>query len=168
MRVKLMVMVVALVATAAMAQDGGELRKLDWLVGEWKGEATVRMGPGEPQHVTQIEKVQRKAGGDVLLVEGLGRDKSGKTIHDAIGTIWYDAQKKEVRFNAAAAGRGMQETTMEVGDKRAIWRMTVPHGQIRYTMRLTEKGEWNEIGEISRDDGSTWIKFMEMTLQKVQ
>jgi hypothetical protein len=80
--------------------------------------------------------------------------------------IWWDAQKKQIRFNAAAAGRGVHETTLELGESGNTWRMTTPQGQMRFTQRLTEKGEWSEVGELSRD-GTTWIKFMEMTLQKV-
>lgn len=165
MRIKLMV-VLAMLATAAMAQDKSELARLDWMVGEWKGDALVRMGPGEPQKVVQTEKVQKRA--DVLLVEGLGKDASGKVVHDALGMIWFDAQKKQVRFNAAAAGKGVHETTIELGESGNIWRMSTPQGQIRYTIRRTEKDEWNEIGEFSRDNGATWMKFFEMTLQRVR
>jgi hypothetical protein len=32
---------------------------------------------------------------------------------------------------------------------------------------VTEKGEWNEVGEFSRD-GEKWMQFFEMTLTKVQ
>jgi hypothetical protein len=168
MRTKLMVICALLVTSVAVAQEKSELAKLDWLVGEWKGEAVTRMGPGEPKKVVQTERVQRKAGGDVLLVEGLGRDDAGKVVHDAIGLIWYDAKSKQVRFNAAAAGRGMHDTTLEIGDDVWVWRTSGPQGAMRFTVRRTEKGEWFEVGEHSRDNGATWLKFMEMTLQKVQ
>ena len=29
------------------------------------------------------------------------------------------------------------------------------------------KKAWNEIGEISNDNGTTWVKFFEMNLKKV-
>jgi hypothetical protein len=139
-----------LLATSAFAADG-EMHKLDWLVGIWKGEATVKMGPGEPHKVQQTETVQWKAGELVLVVDGRGVDESGKVGHDAYGLMFYDAATKAYRFIAAAAGRGVTDSPMEVGDHTAVWHQTPPGGQIRYTLRLTEKGEWNEIGEFSRD-----------------
>lgn len=44
--------------------------------------------------------------------------------------------------------------------------LTPPRGgTIRYTMDLTDAGEWHEIGERS-SDGTKWEKFFEMTLRK--
>jgi hypothetical protein len=168
MRIRSMVIAAMFVAAGAMAQESSELRKLDWLVGEWKGEGWSRVGPGEPRKAMQTEIVQKKAGGDVLLVEGLGRDETGKVVHDAIGLIWYDAKSKQIRFNAAAAGRGMHDTILEVGDGFWLWRSATPMGETRFTVRRTEKGEWHEVGEFTRDKGATWMKFMEMTLTRVK
>lgn len=45
---------------------------------------------------------------------------------------------------------------------------TAPQGgDIRFTITLTEKDEWHEAGEFSRD-GKNWIEFFEMTLQRVK
>jgi hypothetical protein len=69
---KNMLMIVALVAMPVFAANE-EMRKLDWMAGDWKGEAVVRMGPGEPQRIQQTERIQSKLGGKVLLIEGQGR-----------------------------------------------------------------------------------------------
>ena len=37
---------------------------------------------------------------------------------------------------------------------------------MRFTLHLNDKNQWVEIGEFSRD-GNQWMKFMEMTLDKV-
>ena len=56
----------------------------------------------------------------------------------------------------------------KVGDRGVAWSFEDPRlGRIRYTMRLTERGEWHEVGESSRD-GSTWSTFFEATLRKVE
>jgi hypothetical protein len=34
-------------------------------------------------------------------------------------------------------------------------------------MTITDKGEWNEVGEYTLD-GKTWTKFFDMTLAKVK
>lgn len=149
-----------------------EMSKLDFLVGEWKGEAWVQMGASvKREYILQTEKVQSKLGGKVLLIEGLGCEKredgtAGKIVHDALAIVSWDPQKKQHRFNSYVVGRPGVDTTIDVGDKTAVWGMTTPQGsRIRYTIRLTDNGEWNEIGEFSRD-GEKWSKFFEMNLRR--
>ncbi|HYI12167.1 MAG TPA: DUF1579 family protein [Thermoanaerobaculia bacterium] len=150
-----------------------EMRKLDWLVGEWKGEATVQMGPGPAQTVVQHERVQSKLDGKVLLIEGLGKRKmedgsAGATVHDALAILSYNPEKKNYRFNTWLADRPSGEAVLEVtGPTTAVWGLETPRGRMRYTVDLTEKGEWLEIGEWSTD-GTKWTKFIEMRLSKVK
>lgn len=168
----LMVLVVLGSATFLRADAASEMKKLDWLVGEWKGEASARTGPGKPVAVMQTEKVTPRAGGKVLLVEGLGRrmmdDGSiGEVVHDAIAMISWDEAKKTYRFIGHVAQQESVDTTLDVaGPNTLVWGLTPPNGgKIRFTIRLTEKGEWNETGEFS-PDGQKWFPFFEMTLTK--
>lgn len=159
-------LVLTLVAVAAEAAD--EMKKLAFLAGDWKGEGWYQRGPAPRELIVQTEKVSSRLSGKVLLVEGLGRRRlengaAGDIVHDALGTIWWDAEKKQYRFLAHSAAQGSVDTTIEVGDNTAVWGFPVPQGRVRYTIRLTEKGEWNEVGEFSRD-GQSWMKFFEMTL----
>ncbi|HEX8617768.1 MAG TPA: hypothetical protein VF911_09315 [Thermoanaerobaculia bacterium] len=155
---------------AGAAND--EMRKLDFLAGEWKGDAWMQIGPGNRAYVLQTERVQSKLGGQVLLVEGLGKRKlengtAGDVVHDALAVISWNAAKKTYRFATWVAGRPDLETTLDLtGPNTAVWGFDTPQGRMRYTIRLTEKGEWNEVGEMTRDHGATWTKFFEMTLQK--
>ena len=53
---------------------------------------------------------------------------------------------------------------MAVQDRVLQWSI----GQnVRFTMNLSEKDKWSEIGEFSQD-GKNWMKFFEMTLQRVK
>lgn len=162
---------VMLFAVPALAAD--EMKKLDFLAGEWKGEGWFRMGPGKPSSFVQHEKVTPKAGGKALLIEGLGRDKNedgtaGRVVHDAVALLGWDEQAKKYIFATSTAERGAGIPWFEVtGTNAAQWGMDLPHGKMRYTITLTEKGEWYEVGEFSRD-GQNWMKFMEMTLAKVK
>jgi len=167
-------MMCALVLTfiAATAGASDEMKKLDWLAGEWKGEGWYQRGPAPREYVLQHEKVTPRTGGKVLLVEGTGRRKleggaAGEVVHDALGVIWWDAEKKQYRFVAHAAASPTADTVIDVGDNRAVWGFDTPQGRVRFTIRLTEKGEWNEVGEFSRD-GEKWMQFFEMTLTKVK
>ncbi|MDP9192897.1 MAG: hypothetical protein M3P06_14440 [Acidobacteriota bacterium] len=165
------VMILALMLAASCAYGAEEMGKLDFLIGEWKGEAWMQRGPGKPEYYLQTEKVTPKAGGKALLVEGLGRKKledgsAGEVIHDAIALISWDKTKKNYRFDAHVAQQESVDTAIEVtAPNTAMWGFDTPQGKIRFTIRLTDKGEWNEIGEFSRD-GANWMKFFEMTLTK--
>ena len=165
--------VIAALAFAIDASAADEMRKLDFLVGEWQGEGWIRMGPGEPEHMIQTETVRSKAGGKALLIEGLGREKladgtAGKVVHDALAVVSWDDAAKAYRFQTwLADDRPSVPMTFDVpSPNNIVWGFDTPEGaKIRYTISLTEKGEWHEIGEFSRD-GKTFMKFFEMTLQK--
>ena len=54
-------------------------------------------------------------------------------------------------------------------DKGFVWGFKEPQRgvEVRYTVTLTPKNEWYEIGEYTLD-GKTWTKFIEMTLTRVK
>lgn len=166
--------VVLLVAlfTAVPLFAADEMRKLDFLAGDWKGDAWIRMGSGTREQIIQTERVQKKLGGQVLLIEGLGKRKlengtAGETVHDALAVVSWNEEKKTYRFATWVAGRPEGETTLDlIAPNTAVWAMDTPRGRMRYTIRLTEKGEWNEVGEFSSDHGATWMKFFEMNLTR--
>jgi hypothetical protein len=51
------------------------MKKLEFLVGDWSGEATVLRGPGQFAEMAQTESAQFKLDGLVLMIEGVGRTK---------------------------------------------------------------------------------------------
>lgn len=159
----------SLVSLTASAAD--EMKKVEWMVGDWKGSASIQMGPGKPRSVMQSEHVQSKLGGEILVIDGLGKQKNddgsiGEVVHEAFGVISWDGRKNAYRFDAWTAHDGYVEASIDIGERGATWGFDTPGGgRIRYTITRTDKGEWNEIGEFSRD-GKAWMKFFEMTLAK--
>lgn len=149
------------------------MKKLNFLVGQWKGEGWVQFGPGQRQTVNATETVQSRLGGEVLLIEGLGKSKGEgnqpeMTGHDAIAFFYYDSKAKVFRFQAHRAGGLAIDSEAKVTDRTFEWGFQDERaGTIRFTMKLTDKDEWFEIGEFSQD-GKTWHKFLEMTLQRVK
>lgn len=168
---KVRIAILFLIALPLYAAD--EMRRLDFLVGDWKGVASVHGGP-DRGNALQTETVRTRLGGKILVVEGLGREKlengtAGKTVHEAFGVVSFDEKTKKYRFDAWTAQRGYVQAWFEAGDDNsARWGFDTPDGsKIRYSISLNDKGEWREVGEFSRD-GNQWMKFMEMTLQKVK
>jgi hypothetical protein len=162
----------------ALAQDSQstqlqEMKKLDFLIGEWQGEGWTEFVPGQRRTSPISERVQPRLGGMILLVEGLGKKKvDGKpeevVVHNALGIISYDAQAKMYRVRSYLANGRSTDAEAEFVEGGFRWTIQTPQGvSIRYLVKLTDKGEWFERGEMSQD-GKSWRQFHEMTLRRVK
>jgi hypothetical protein len=148
-----------------------EMKKLDFLVGQWTGEGWIAVGLGQRRKFKQTEGVQLKVDGALLLIDGLGKGKvPGKqdevTVHSAFAVVSYDTKAKAFRWRAYRAGGDWVDTDAKVGDRNLEWGFHDERaGDIRFTIAVNQRGQWFEIGEYSRD-AKTWQKFFEMTLDK--
>jgi hypothetical protein len=156
-----------LAAQTAESGQRAEMKKLDWLTGNWKGAGWIQMGPQGRKEFTQTEAIQSKLDGLVLIIEGQGKAKEdGSTVHSALAFVSYDERAKTFRWRAFTAEGRQTDTVATVGTHTLEWGLDIPQrGRMRYTIKLNEKGEWHEVGEMSQD-GRTWHKFFEMTLQR--
>ena len=149
------------------------MKKLSFLVGEWRGEGWTEMVPGQRRTSPIAESVQPKLGGVILLVEGTGKKKDpGKqeetVTHNAVGILSYDDRAKVYRLRSHILNGQTTDAEAMFTDDGFRWAFKAgPSLSFRYTVKLTDKGEWFEIGEMSQD-GTNWRKFHEMTLQKVK
>ncbi len=150
-----------------------EMKKLQFLVGQWQGTGWNEFVPGQRGTATIMEIVQSKLDGTVLLLEGLGKAKIGPkgeeaVVHNALGILSYDPRAKQFSLRSYLSdGRHVDAAAKFVGDAFE-WGFEIPRmGTIRYNIKLTDKGEWFETGEMSQD-GKTWRKIHEMTLRRVK
>lgn len=140
------------------------MKKLSFLAGKWEGEATVRMGPGEPVKVKQTEDVQYRLGGTILLVEGTGHSAAtGAQVFNALGVISYDEVAKAYKIRAYTEGR-IADSPLEVTDKGFKWHIVSGPYRINYVMTLNDKGEWTETGDAVVGDRT--FRTVEMTVRK--
>jgi hypothetical protein len=143
------------------------MKKLDFLLGQWSGEARVQRGPGEALDLIQTEDVQYKLDGLILLIEGAGRNKSdGEAAFGALATISYDEETGSYRMRAYNDGRYL-ETELKLTDKGKGFTWGFMFGPIKtsYVMRINEKGEWTEVGQATRGAESP-RKFVELTVRR--
>jgi hypothetical protein len=142
-----------------------EMKNLDRLIGQWKGAGWIQQGATR-ETFEGTETVQRKIGGLALLVEGNFKNKEGVVTHDTLAVISPNTKTKNYDFQTYLANgmTGVQELKAVEGGWQ--WGFQFQGGAIRYTIKI-ENDVWGEIGEISRDDGKTWMKFFEMSLKKV-
>jgi hypothetical protein len=67
------------------------MKKLDFLIGEWSGQASAARGPGVVIELNQTESAQFKLDGLLLMIEGIGRTKADGTLAlQALGLISFD------------------------------------------------------------------------------
>ena len=167
----LLLLPIMLSAQMPVLSQSEEMKKLDFLVGRWQGEGWIMLGPGQRRTFRQTESVQPKAGGTVLLIEGMGRSKDaaneGATIHSAFAVVSYDRGAKVFRWRAYRADGNSIDTEAKVSENMLVWGFRDLRGETRFTTKLNEKGQWFEVGEFSRD-GKTWQKFLEMILDRVK
>jgi hypothetical protein len=78
------------------------MKKLDFLVGQWKGEGWMEFAPGQRRTFKGTEVVQSKLDGLLLAVEGLHRGRVGdkgeeSIVHNAFALVSYDDKAKRYR-----------------------------------------------------------------------
>jgi hypothetical protein len=168
--------VTMLVATLTNAQSPFQpkketrdaLQKISFLTGNWKGMGWIQMGP-EKHSFNQTETIISKVNGTVIQIDGLGRDEKNTEmiIHQAFAIISYDSQNAKYLMKAYRGDGGQIDADAKLIDDHTFqWgfssQMT---GQIKYTISVVND-KWTEIGEMSRDGGTTWLKYFEMTLNR--
>src|SRR5580704_750850 len=141
------------------------MKKLEFLVGKWAGEARMLRGPGEPVVMIQTEEAQYKLDGLVLQIEGVGK-VDGKPALQALGIVSYDDETGTYRMRAFNDGRFLETELKLLGSGQGItWGFAL--GQIRTSsvMHITEKGDWTEITEITIGSEPP-KKYMELTVSR--
>ncbi|MBX7170821.1 MAG: DUF1579 domain-containing protein [Pyrinomonadaceae bacterium] len=157
--------------SAAFAQENtvekqrAEVKKLESMVGQWKGSGWIQQGPNR-ENFTGTEMVQRKLDGLAILIEGKFTNPEGKVIHETLAVLSFDPKDSKYRFRTYLASGMGGEFDFQVVEGGYKWGFQVQGGTIRYTIK-TDNDAWFEIGEFSRD-GQTWMKFFEMNLNKVK
>jgi hypothetical protein len=149
-----------------------EMKKLDFLIGNWQGEGWMEFGPGQRHKSSVTESVQTKLGGRVFIIEGLGKAKlpnrSEETVvHNAFAFLYYDQTAKRYAMRAFLANGNAVDAETSFQDGVFEWRLQIPQGNVRYKIKLNDQGQWFEVGEISQD-GKTFHQFFEMTLSRVK
>jgi hypothetical protein len=146
------------------------MKRLAYMPGVWEGEGWIQRGP---QRLTfrGREVVQTKLNGLALLVEGnfSGRPPGSDRdvpVHTTLGVISYDAQTRAYRLLSWLATGTSGSATLVVEDRGWRWDISSPQGLIRYSMSLTDSGEWLEVGDFIRE-GAAPIRFFEMRLKKI-
>jgi len=146
-----------------------EMKKLEWMVGNWKGTGWAEMGPQGRKEFTQTETIQSKVDGLVLVVEGRGESKdNGSTLHNTWAFVSYDERIQTFHWRSFTGEGRLTDAKTTVNAEMVQWEFQMPQlGRFRYTRTRTEKGECFVMGE-REEDNHTWHKLIEYTLRRQQ
>jgi hypothetical protein len=126
------------------------MRKLEFLVGTWTGEARITRGAGETTELVQTEEVGYKLDGLILVIEGIGRAKSGLApALQAFGVISYEDETETYRMRAFNDGRFLEANVRLLeGGKGMAWGFALGEINTKSVMRINQNDEWTELHEI--------------------
>ena len=103
--------------------------------------------------------------GLVLLIEGTGRNPTtGDVMFNALATVSYDDATSTYQFRAYNDGRYL-DTELKVPTNGFEWGYKAGPAAVRFVMRLTEKGEWHETGDVTMGTNPPQKTF-EMTVRR--
>lgn len=144
-----------------------EMKKLEYMVGDWKGEAIVQTRNG-PITVNQTEHIEWRLDGVVIAIEGTGRQNNEITFN-AIAIANFDPHTKQFKFKSYTKEGNATEAYFKIlATNNFEWGFDTPNGgKVKFVIILDpQKKTWNEVGQYSMD-GNTWMKTIEMNLTKI-
>lgn len=181
MRLTLAAAVIAALALAApaaaqpwpqpdTAAQRAAIERLAPLVGRWQGEASV-FAPAQTV-VHQTEQVERAMDGLLLVINGAGyatAERNGEPVFRAMALISYDLRRGAYEVRAYTHEGHATTAAGEFLDDGSFRWSFAPGGpvQARFTIYFDQNG-WRELGEMSRDNGATWTRTVELDLRRVE
>lgn len=146
------------------------LTKLDRWVGRWKGTGWSASATGQRVEFALSERVEKKAGDSVLLVEGRGttRNEKGEELvtHDGLALVYFDTKSGQYRWNGHERASGVVDAGVTLVDGGLEWAFPADERNtlVRFQIHFDDE-QWHEVGDVSVD-GKSWARFMEATLER--
>lgn len=151
-----------------VAAQRAAMKKLDFLVGEWSGEARIFPPGAEPVELQHSEKAKYKLDGLLLEIEGIGRAKDGKPALQALGIVSYDDDRQTYHFRGFNDGRWLEsDTTLTENGKAMKWGFNVGEIQTNSVLRIAANGNWTEQHELTIGSQPP-RKLMEVNVSRIR
>jgi hypothetical protein len=108
-------------------------------------------GPNETVELLQTEEAQYKLDGLIVVIEGVGRTKTGgQPLLQAFGIVSYDDESKTYRLRAFNDGRFLEtEVKLMEEAKGMTWGFALGEVKTKSVLWINENGEWTELAEIT-------------------
>lgn len=149
---------------AGTAAQREALAALDFLDGEWRGQAVV-YGPEGARTLTQTERVGSLLGGSVRVIEGRGYDAEGQTVFNAMAVISWNERENRYGFHSWANGYSGDYKFERTGDGFRWETPAGPGARIEYVATVRD-GTWHEVGSYVAE-GQPPRQVIDMRLTRV-
>ncbi len=155
---------------SGMVNPAEELKKLSFLVGNWKGDGYLISSPTERKTFRMTQTVTAKLRGSLYLVDQSGLEtgegaSKGNPMMESLGMVSFDVTRGGFNMHLRSQGGQPIEGEAKLEKGNFVWGYGLPDGGfVRFTSTVKENA-WHEKGEITQD-GKTFFTFMEMNLKK--
>ena len=141
--------------------------KLRFLIGTWSGQARIWQELDRSVDLIQTEKVTYKLDGLILLIEGVGKNKSdSKFMLQALGLISYNDEAGVYRMRAFNDGRWLESNVLlDNSGKGLHWGFTIGQIKTDSTLKINENGDWTEFHQLKVGPQPS-RKFMQITVKR--
>jgi hypothetical protein len=147
------------------------MKALNFIVGKWQGKVKYETAVNQGQEVFWTANVHYNIGGSILLIEERGGEMENKnnTTKEVLIVVYWDLVAKEYSgriFSLSKDGAGSRELKGSMQNDNFV--LQTKEGSLvrRYTININQKGLYHAVGETSHDDGKSWKRTFEMTLNR--
>jgi hypothetical protein len=166
----LRVVLIAVIATGiAVAQTGPptpapELKKLDFMTGDWTAAGTMNPGPAMPGGKWTMNTHAEWMEGNFFLVENSDMDLGAMGKGKEVAYLGYDPDKKVYTYKAFNSMGEAEDSTGTVDGDTWTWTSDEHMGgqtmKGRFTMKVLSSTSYTMKFELSQD-GTNWMTGME-------
>ncbi len=158
-----------LAAVSVQAQMGPktpapELKKLDFMAGDWAAEGTMSPGPGMPGAKWAMNTHAEWMQGNFFLVENSDMDLGAMGKGKEAAYLGYDPDKKVYTYRAFNSMGEAEDSTGTVNGDTWTWTSDEHMGgktmKGRFTMKVLSATSYTMKFELSQD-GTNWMTGME-------
>lgn len=140
---------------------------LDWLAGKWEGTGFL-LGEGDRrQEVAHHLEFDLQLNGTMFIINENATVYNDTLFHNK-GFLGYDFRQSRYSFLTFTHGGAQNDAYVEVSENTLRWRMHADGHIYKFTAHLDDKGQWEQLGEVSVDEGKSWQPFFKSTLQRVR
>jgi len=130
---------------AGTAEQREAMQTLSWMDGEWVGEATVSMGPGQTSTHPHTERIGPMLGGSIKVIEGRSvGGPDGAPAFNAFAVVSWDDAADRYTMRSYANGQ-VGDFPLEATADGFTWTAPARGGEMHYVTTFRD-GEWVETG----------------------
>jgi hypothetical protein len=145
------------------AEQRQAMQTLAWMDGEWVGEATVSMGPGNTSTHPHTERIGPMLGGSIKVIEGRSANDDGTAGFNAFAVVSSDDAADRYMMRSYANGQA-GDFPLEATADGFRWTTPARGGEMRYVTTFKD-GEWVEVGDFVMP-GRDPMRVIELRLRR--